>query len=74
MPHAEELLRKVGLFDKRNAYPGRLSGGQKQRVFDIHGCPGGLEGMEVPEGFMVEHHEVTLYGVCAECTRKVSGS
>ena len=45
-----------------------------QRVFDIHGCPGGLEGMEVPEGFMVEHHEVTLYGVCAECTRKVSGA
>ena len=32
VPHAEELLRKVGLFDKRNAYPGRLSGGQKQRV------------------------------------------
>ena len=31
VPHAEELLRKVGLFDKRNAYPGRLSGGQKQR-------------------------------------------
>ena len=45
-----------------------------QRVFDIHGCPGSLEGMEVPEGFMVEHHEVTLYGVCAECTQKVSGS
>ncbi len=32
VPHAEELLRKVGLFEKRNAYPGRLSGGQKQRV------------------------------------------
>ncbi|MGZ9790988.1 arginine ABC transporter ATP-binding protein ArtR [Bacillus atrophaeus] len=29
---AEELLRKVGLFDKRNDYPNRLSGGQKQRV------------------------------------------
>ena len=32
VPRAEELLRKVGLFDKRDAYPGRLSGGQKQRV------------------------------------------
>lgn len=32
MPEAEELLRKVGLFDKRNSYPSRLSGGQKQRV------------------------------------------
>ena len=32
VPKAEALLRKVGLFDKRNAYPSRLSGGQKQRV------------------------------------------
>lgn len=29
---AQELLRKVGLFEKRDAYPIRLSGGQKQRV------------------------------------------
>ncbi|GLX66370.1 amino acid ABC transporter ATP-binding protein [Paenibacillus glycanilyticus] len=27
-----ELLRRVGLEDKRDAYPNRLSGGQKQRV------------------------------------------
>lgn len=32
VPKAEELLRKVGLLDKREAYPSRLSGGQKQRV------------------------------------------
>ena len=32
LPLAEELLRKVGLYDKRDAYPNRLSGGQKQRV------------------------------------------
>ena len=32
IPKAEELLRKVGLLDKRDAYPSRLSGGQKQRV------------------------------------------
>lgn len=32
IPKAEELLRKVGLFDKRDNYPSRLSGGQKQRV------------------------------------------
>ncbi|MGG1347941.1 arginine ABC transporter ATP-binding protein ArtR [Bacillus subtilis] len=30
--NAEDLLRKVGLFEKRNDYPNRLSGGQKQRV------------------------------------------
>ncbi|PVZ66807.1 ABC transporter ATP-binding protein [Pelagibaculum spongiae] len=29
---AEQLLKKVGLADKRNAYPDNLSGGQKQRV------------------------------------------
>ena len=32
IPLAEELLRKVGLLDKRDSYPSRLSGGQKQRV------------------------------------------
>ena len=29
---AEELLRKVGLFDKKDEYPRKLSGGQKQRL------------------------------------------
>ncbi len=29
---ADQLLRKVGLYEKRNEYPNRLSGGQKQRV------------------------------------------
>ncbi|PLX71154.1 MAG: peptide ABC transporter ATP-binding protein [Denitrovibrio sp.] len=29
---AEDLLKKVGLSDKRDVYPGQLSGGQQQRV------------------------------------------
>lgn len=29
---ADELLKRVGLLDKADAYPGQLSGGQKQRV------------------------------------------
>ena len=29
---AKELLKRVGLGDKANAYPNQLSGGQKQRV------------------------------------------
>ena len=32
IPEAEELLRKVGLFEKKDSYPSKLSGGQKQRV------------------------------------------
>ena len=32
MPTAERLLKKVGLWDKKDAYPSRLSGGQQQRV------------------------------------------
>ncbi len=32
IPEAEELLRKVGLLEKKDAYPSRLSGGQQQRV------------------------------------------
>lgn len=32
MQQAETLLERVGLLDKKNAYPRQLSGGQKQRV------------------------------------------
>jgi len=32
LPIAEQLLNKVGLWEKRNMYPSRLSGGQQQRV------------------------------------------
>ena len=32
LPIAQALLEKVGLWDKRDVYPGTLSGGQKQRV------------------------------------------
>lgn len=31
-PVAEQLLKKVGLWEKRDVYPAKLSGGQKQRV------------------------------------------
>lgn len=32
LPIAENLLKKVGLYDKKDSYPARLSGGQQQRV------------------------------------------
>jgi Fur family ferric uptake transcriptional regulator len=38
-----------------------------QRVFDVHGCPGNLARL-APPGFTVDHHELTLYGRCADCT------
>lgn len=36
------------------------------RVFDIQKCPGDMRGL-APKGFMVEHHELTLYGRCNDC-------
>jgi len=36
------------------------------RVFDIHACPGNMQSL-VPPGFMVEGHELTLYGICSAC-------
>lgn len=37
-----------------------------QKVFDVHQCPGDLAGL-APPGFVVERHEITLYGLCSEC-------
>lgn len=37
------------------------------RVFDVPGCPGPMAQL-APAGFTVERHELTLYGVCAECS------
>jgi Fur family ferric uptake transcriptional regulator len=39
-----------------------------RRVYDIDGCPGDLRRL-APRGFSVEHHDVTLYGRCADCRR-----
>ena len=40
---------------------------QCKRVFDVHACPGNLAQL-APKGFTVEHHELTLYGRCDNCT------
>ncbi|PNY80106.1 Fur family transcriptional regulator [Deinococcus koreensis] len=38
------------------------------RVFTLHSCPVALpSGTVYPGGFVVETHEVTLYGRCPEC-------
>ena len=36
------------------------------RVFDVKGCPGRLDRM-VPNGFLLEGHEITLNGLCKAC-------
>ena len=44
-----------------------------QRVFDIHGCPGDLSAL-APPGFLVETHEINLYGLCGDCKVRAPGS
>ncbi len=36
------------------------------RFFDVNGCPGGLSKL-VPKGFKLEHHDLTLSGLCDSC-------
>lgn len=38
-----------------------------QRVFDVHACPGDLSRL-APGGFVIEDHDLTLYGRCKDCT------
>ncbi|HEY9064264.1 MAG TPA: transcriptional repressor [Burkholderiaceae bacterium] len=38
------------------------------RVYPLHACPGSMQEL-APQGFLVEAHEITLTGVCAECRR-----
>ncbi|MFP4171386.1 MAG: Fur family transcriptional regulator [Candidatus Hydrogenedentota bacterium] len=38
------------------------------RVFEIEGCPGGLAAL-LPDGFVLEGHDVVLYGRCNECRK-----
>ncbi|MFT3813059.1 MAG: transcriptional repressor [Acidovorax sp.] len=37
-----------------------------QRVFDVHGCAEDFARW-APPGFVVDGHELTLYGTCADC-------
>jgi Fur family ferric uptake transcriptional regulator len=39
-----------------------------QTVFDIHECPGELAHL-APQGFVVQDHDLTLYGYCAICAQ-----
>lgn len=43
------------------------------RVFDVPGCPGPMTQL-APAGFTVERHEITLYGLCADCSAAKAGA
>jgi len=38
------------------------------RVYALHACPGSMQDL-APKGFVVQAHEITLRGLCAECAR-----
>lgn len=46
---------------------------QCERVFDVHGCDDGFASL-VPQGFIVQSHDLTLYGTCPECATKHSAN
>jgi Fur family ferric uptake transcriptional regulator len=37
------------------------------KVYDVNDCPGNIKRL-APKGFTVENHELTLYGVCRNCS------
>jgi Fur family ferric uptake transcriptional regulator len=39
------------------------------RAFVLHACPGSMQEL-APKGFVVQTHEITLRGLCAECRVK----
>jgi Fur family ferric uptake transcriptional regulator len=40
------------------------------RVFDIPGCAEHVYHHNTPAGFVVNRHEVMLYGLCADCVKR----
>ncbi|MGI4719352.1 MAG: Fur family transcriptional regulator [Janthinobacterium lividum] len=36
------------------------------KVYEVHACPGDMQKL-TPEGFVLESHELTLYGLCNAC-------
>jgi len=42
-----------------------------EKVFDVQSCPGNLAAL-APQGFIVERHELTLYGQCRACAALVA--
>nr|WP_242612720.1 transcriptional repressor [Corticibacter populi] len=39
-----------------------------ERVFDVEGCDDTFNAL-LPKGFVLHAHDLTLYGLCADCSR-----
>ena len=42
------------------------------RAFDLAHCPGDAIDKMAPPGFVVEAHDITLYGACDECAKQAA--
>lgn len=38
------------------------------RVYALHACPGSMQEL-APAGFVVQSHQITLRGLCADCSK-----
>ncbi len=38
-----------------------------RKLYEVNGCPGTLDALPPPEGFLVEIHEILLKGICVSC-------
>jgi len=41
------------------------------KVFDLEGCPFHLHAEGLPQGYVVESHEITFQGLCPNCSASV---
>ncbi|RPI59440.1 MAG: transcriptional repressor [Planctomycetaceae bacterium] len=39
-----------------------------RQVYAVEGCPGNIESF-VPKGYLLENHEIVLYGLCSSCRK-----
>ncbi|MDO4725178.1 MAG: transcriptional repressor [Comamonadaceae bacterium] len=44
-----------------------------EKVFDVHGCNDTFARL-LPEGFVLQSHDITLYGLCSACSGSDSGA
>lgn len=66
--HVVELPGEVTRYERSNLDHHHHFSCQKcKRVFDIHDCPENFESL-LPKGFVLDSHEIILYGTCANCT------